>query len=354
MGGSIWVKSEVGVGSIFHFLVNLGVQPQAEPYQRPISQAFGALKVLVADDNSVSRQVLVQMLENFGFRADQTPNSHAALASIREADQGHAPYDFVFLDYKMPNIDGVQCHTALVNYTTMPSSRIIMMTAYSQDYTPQGSNLNPACVLTKPITAYNLLCVIRKILGDREVLGSPPWDQGLETALEKLWGVRILLVEDNAINQELTLDLLRNHGLVVVVANNGQEALQCLEHDHFDGVLMDCEMPIMDGYTATQEIRKQPHLQNLPILAMTASVLPEDRERVKLAGMNDYIPKPIQVNLLFQIMAQWITRPSCSIPRPFDAELFNPEPLNSYHYGEETTEELDFNPDCSRQYSGQT
>ncbi len=307
MGGKIWVESQLGVGSIFHFTATLGRQQhQPELETERLTQLQG-LRALVVDDNAASRRLLVALLQRLGIEAQQAADGAEAIAALEQEGE---PYDLVFMDWRMPEHDGVEVARAIQRDKHIERQpRIIMVTAYSrEELSHVASGVQFAAIMSKPVLPAALLETILRALGlkDEGSGHTSPQKALLDTLLEKLRGARILLVEDNEINQELAYELLVTNGLQARVANNGQEALAILELEEFDGVLMDCQMPVMDGYTASRRIREIPHLAGLPIIAMTANVMAGDRERTLAAGMNDHLGKPIKVNEMFATMARWI------------------------------------------------
>jgi CheY-like chemotaxis protein len=205
-----------------------------------------------------------------------------------------------------------------------------MITAYGRDEAHRAaSGLDIGGILCKPVTASALLDGVMGAMGliaSRETRASSQ-TQEASADLKKLAGARVLLVEDNEINQELAVELLTTNGISVAVANDGREALDMLDRESFDGVLMDCQMPVMDGYTATRKLRQDPRFKDLPILAMTANAMAGDRDKVLAAGMNDHIAKPINVSTMFHTMARWITssNPGAAISVRDDSSKSIPE-----------------------------
>ncbi|MDI1246038.1 MAG: response regulator, partial [Rhodoferax sp.] len=259
MGGKIWVESVPGQGSTFHFHARFGVQLHPKVSRMFRADELLGVRMLVVDDNAAARAIFSAMGESFGLTVSVADTGQEALRLIKLADQQQLPYDLVLLDWKMPGMDGIETlrhlHSERLNH--LPA--VILLTAYNLDEAlsnaaEHGIELRTA--LTKPVTASTLLEAIGEVLGKGSAVVTRHdirADAHTE-AMQKLRGARVLLVEDNDMNQELALELLNNAGMVVVVANNGQEALDTLARDpHFDGVLMDCQMPVMDGYTATQQ-----------------------------------------------------------------------------------------------------
>ncbi|GGA76066.1 hypothetical protein GCM10011369_17440 [Neiella marina] len=310
MQGEIWVDSEAGNGSTFSFTCCLGLQEAGAATAMKTRKELNELKILIVDDNSSSRLILRNMLENFGFAIDEATNGTDAIAMIEAADKP-APYDLVLMDWRMPGIDGIETARLIQNDPKLQSApTVIMVTAYGREEAQlEAQDVELAGFLSKPVMPSTLLDTMLLALGHGVVADSrtSTKQESVKGAIRKLNGAEILLVEDNEINKELAVELLRSHGLNPTVANNGQEALTLLDQQSFDGVLMDCQMPVMDGYTATREIRNQQRFKDLPVIAMTANVMAGDREKVLEAGMNDHIAKPININQMFQIMAHWIS-----------------------------------------------
>lgn len=310
MGGEIWVESEVNVGSTFHFTARLGKQKGNISERRAVSTELGALHVLVVDDNPSAREILGGMLTSMGLRVELAETGDTALKLIEDANS-HDPYQLVLMDWMMPRQDGVSTARAIeTNKRLSKIPTVIMVTAYGREEASQAADgVRISGFLTKPVTPSTLHDAIMLAMG-REVVSesraSKREDMAIE-AINKLKGARVLLVEDNEINQELAEELLTTNGIVVEVAGNGKEAMDILDKKEFDGVLMDCQMPVMDGYTATRKLRLQERFKTLPILAMTANAMAGDRDKVIDAGMNDHIAKPINVNEMFHTMAKWIT-----------------------------------------------
>jgi PAS domain S-box-containing protein len=320
MNGRIWVESQPGKGSTFHFHARFGLQAEPMPRRMLHVEELRGTRILVVDDNPTSREILSAMLRGFALQTDVAIDGRHALTKLVEADSTQDPYHLLLMDWKMPDMDGVETLCRVRDLTLLTPPAVIMLTAYSredalEEARERGLTLNTA--LSKPVTPSTLLEAIGEALGK----GRSPEDSAHERLDKKradiagLRGARILLVEDNELNQELALDLLRGAGIEVVVANNGREALDTLARvPQFDGVLMDCQMPVMDGYAATRAIRKDPALRHLPVIAMTADTMAGDREKALDAGMLDHIAKPINVDAMFATISRWIRPKQPHVP----------------------------------------
>jgi PAS domain S-box-containing protein len=329
MGGRIWVESEAGKGSTFHFHAHFGVQTNPQARRMFHADELLGLRVLVVDDNASAREILAGMAKNFGLEVDVARDGQSALRLISEAEQKQLAYDLVLMDWKMPVLDGIETVQRMQQEQLSHLPTVIMVTAYGREEAlemaeERAVSLNT--VLTKPVTQSTLLEAVGEALGKGELIESraEAKAESHEEAMAQLKGARVLLVEDNEMNQELAMELLSQAGMEIQLANNGQEALNILSQDtRFDGVLMDCQMPVMDGYTATREIRKNPAFGTLPIIAMTANAMAGDKEKVIRAGMNDHIAKPLNVGAMFATLAHWI-RPAQAAQSDQSAQAARP------------------------------
>ncbi|WP_447764328.1 response regulator [Pseudomonas reinekei] len=321
MGGDIWVESEPGYGSTFHFEVSLGVQHDVHLRRMVTADELAGCRVLVVDDNASAREILSCMARSFGVEVDVAQSGRGALAMLVEAESRALPYDLVLMDWRMPGMDGVetvrQMHAAKLAQT--PS--VIMVTAFGREEAHEEASrhgIQLPLVLTKPVTPSTLLEALGAVLGkspQTDTRASERLGQSA-SAMASLRGARLLLVEDNELNRELACELLESAGIELCLAVHGAEALEQLARDaDIDGVLMDCQMPVMDGYTATRRIREQSRWANLPVIAMTADAMAGDRERALGCGMNDHISKPLNVEDMFATLAKWIhPRPGRGAP----------------------------------------
>ncbi|RKF21336.1 response regulator [Alginatibacterium sediminis] len=311
MGGEIGVESEAGVGSLFWFSISAKVQEQVQAPKVKRQLSFSDLRLLVVDDNSSAREILEQMLSNIGVgHIDLAANAQEALTAVEQSSNDNLAYDLVFMDWKMPTVDGIDCIRLLQERFGQTSPSVVMVTAHGRDEAlveAQSKDVEPQGVLSKPVTASSLVDSIMAALGQKDgAVGLKPKARDkLET--ESLQGAKILLVEDNEFNQELAKDILSHNGLQVEIANNGREAIDQLTLDSdFDAVLMDVQMPVMDGYTATRHLRALPQFKQLPIIAMTANVMTSDLENAQQAGMSGHIGKPINIKDLFKTLTKLV------------------------------------------------
>jgi CheY-like chemotaxis protein/HPt (histidine-containing phosphotransfer) domain-containing protein len=310
MGGEIGVESGSGQGSRFSFTARFGIQATGPSAVRE-DGLLGA-RILIVDDNPSARQILVGMARALGMRAESARDGAQALDMLAREDAHDDPYHLVLIDWKMPGMDGVACLRAIEQARfRQRAPAVLMVTGFGADELKQQlaqDRMALGAVLTKPVAPSSLLDACCAALG-RAAPGKPRTmqrDETLQANQAKLRGARVLLVEDNAVNQELARTLLGRAGIVVTVVEDGQQAIDVLAAETFDGVLMDCQMPVMDGYSATVALRRQSGLRDLPIIAMTANAMVGDREKALAAGMNDQIGKPIKVAEMFATLARWI------------------------------------------------
>ncbi len=310
MAGRLWVESNPGEGSSFHFTARFGRSTPRAPARTWMGKELRGRHALLVDDNEAALDVLGQMLETLGIAVDKARSGDEALALV---DAAPARYDWFLLDWKMPGTDGVACAKQIIARHRDLNPCILLVTAFARDDALRAAGTLPlAGVLNKPVTPSSLhdcLLQARKrdvpaTIAQRRTIASAAMS---EVVQQRLAGARILIVEDHPLNQQLATELLSRAGMDVVVAGDGRQALERLaDSGPFDGVLMDCQMPVMDGYTATRELRRQPQWQRLPVIAMTASALADDRDRALASGMNAHITKPINVEAMLRTMAEWV------------------------------------------------
>jgi len=309
MGGRIWVESRPEKGSAFHFTARFTKQAQAVQWLCD-QEKVSSLHILVVDDNETARLIFSEMLNGFGFIVDLAASSREAFELLQRQNDKR-PYDMVVLDWDFSDTTGLQIAREMqASRAITHIPKVILVSAYTNaNLIHEAKDVEIIKdVLAKPImpsTMFDSIMMVMhgKIRGEsRRMMRRGE----LEKTTARLKTAKVLLVEDNEINQEVAADLLASHGIEFRIADNGQVAIEMLENEHFDGVLMDCQMPVMDGYTATRIIREDERFRDLPIIAMTANVMIGDREKSIEAGMNDHIGKPIRVQELLLVMDRWI------------------------------------------------
>lgn len=335
MDGEVVVESEYGVGSTFSFSAWLELGENVESDDQELPKSLSGLRVLVIDDNASARQIFQEMLESFGCQVDTAESGEKGLAALDNAWKQDTPYQMLLLDWRMKGLDGIDVSLRIREDQRFNKLlNIIMVTAGARDELMQAaSGLDLSAVLIKPVTPSTMLETLFSCLGKKLAERNPLSQlQADESYKDNLIGTRMLLVEDNLMNQEVALELLENVGAEVTIANNGQEALEILKNETYDVVLMDLQMPVMDGYQATRAIRRQPKFKKLPVIAMTANAMSGDREKCLEAGMDDHIAKPINVKQMYATLAKWVqsAAPSGKISEQPLQPVFKPldqEPL---------------------------
>jgi len=304
MGGRIWVVSEPGQGSTFHFTANLGVPTLVSEQARPLHPAvLRDLPVLIVDDNFTNRQVLAGIVTQWGMRPTSVEGGRAALLALQAAKDAGRPFPLVLLDCQMPEIDGFTLAQQIQDHPELVRTTIMMLTSADQlGDAMLCRKLGISAYLVKPIRQSELLDLIC-----RSLQGSQPDDRDvLRTRNAPRTGspFRVLVAEDNKVNQTLARRLLEKRGYLVSVVGDGQAALAALENESFDIVLMDVQMPVMDGFEATTCIRQREQLsgRHIPIVAMTAHAFKGDQERCLAIGMDAYLSKPIRQQELYATM----------------------------------------------------
>ncbi|HSZ76335.1 MAG TPA: response regulator [Chthoniobacterales bacterium] len=309
MGGDVGVDSEVGEGSTFWFTARLGHGAARRRYD--VAPDLRGRRVLIIDDNPQARAVLSSMLISMTFEADEAPSGLEGIEMVRCAAESNKPYEIVFVDWQMPGLDGFETGKrirALPNLAVAP--QLVMVTAYGREEVLKQAEENSfANILIKPVTASMLFdSAVEALGGSSSKNYEAPSSPAVE--LEEIRGSRVLLVEDNELNREVALGLLEDAHLSIDIAENGRDAVEKVAEHNYDLVLMDMQMPVMDGLAATRAIRLKPQFRALPIIAMTANVMESDREKCTEAGMNDHLAKPIDPEALFACLLRWIK------PRP--------------------------------------
>ncbi len=315
MGGQMQVTSEPGKGSTFSFTISMALAEESKPAEFIVPEPISRLRTLVVDDNPSALQIYSTLLRDFHFDVSTAASGEEALYKLQQA-----PVDLVLLDWMMPEMDGLQVIEEIDGLIAKGKLEkrpvIIMMTAYSAEPLQEQIDINKVfALLQKPFkssTLYDEIMAAFEKETDDEVIELPPESIAIEEPEEAVEEVSehkglVLLVEDNFINQQVASELLKSGGYEVVLAGNGQESLDMVDSQPFDAVLMDIQMPVMDGLTAAQELRKRFTTEQLPIIAMTAHAMSGDRDKSLAAGMNAHITKPIELMELFDTLEHWVS-----------------------------------------------
>jgi len=305
MGGRIWLESEAGAGTTFFFTVWLGVG-SATATRRIVPEKLGKLRVLVVDDNAAAREILQEPLSTLTGHVDAVASGKEAIAAVKACD-ATGPYDIVFMDWQMPGMNGLQASRHIKSDETLSHRpAIVLVTAFGrEEVREEAERLQLDGFLLKPVTKSMIVDTLVNVFADG---GEHLRDAADSGQAARLRGARILVTEDNEINQQIAVELLEGAGAIVTVANNGREAVEMLSAPGpppFDVVMMDLQMPEMDGYQATAKLRSDPRLAALPIIAMTAHATVEERQRCLAAGMNDHVAKPIDPAALFDAVGRF-------------------------------------------------
>ncbi len=318
MGGEVGVESVPGKGSTFWFSASFGHSPRRKR-QWPPPQDLHGRRVLVVDDNAHAREVLASQLGAMSFEVAEASSCDTALESVRQAAGEDRPFDIVLLDWRMPGHDGLETARRILGLGLDHTPRLAIVTAYGRDELRQEAlDVGIDNILLKPVTPSTLFDTAMQLLGNRPDVAVPEFsdEEAQRRSLESIAGARVLLVEDNALNREVATELLVEAGLLVDMAEDGEQALARLREGSYEAVLMDMQMPVMDGLVATRAIRAMPGLASLPVIAMTANAMESDRQRCLAAGMNEHIAKPIDPRQLWATLLVWIKPRSASVARP--------------------------------------
>ncbi len=309
MRGTISVESEFGVGSTFSFEIGFQIQNSEKANQPVYKKSLQNLKVLIVDDNEVSREILKEQMSAFGVDAVTVASGKAAIQEVKN-QSAHKPFDLVIMDWRMPEMDGIEtAQTILGDKSIEHTPMAIMVSAFGrEEVARKAEKIGIQNFLMKPINQSLLFDTIVNMFemdkSGMTIQSSTNLDNGTEEY--HIDGVHILLVEDNVINQEVATEILSSAGATVEVANNGKEAIEAVTAATYDLVLMDLQMPVMGGYEATKFIRSERKNLNLPIIAMTAHAMQGVEAECKAAGMNDYVSKPIDPINLFSTILKWV------------------------------------------------
>ena len=337
MEGAIWAESEPGIGSTFHFTAWFGIGSE-EKRKRFIPDLAG-IRALVVDDNAQAREILTDALRVFALRAESVSSGEDAVREIASADS-QDPYRLVLMDWHMPGMDGLEASRIIkADGRLQHIPKIVMVTAFGrEDVRTQAEEIGIESYLLKPVNSSLLYDTLVDLFGVGGLEDRRSRVKIDDFPVHDATGIRILLVEDNEMNQQVATELLESAGAVVTVANHGGEAVKILTEGSqappFDVVFMDLQMPEMDGFTASRLLRRDPRLQNFPIIAMTAHALVEERQRCLDAGMNDHVSKPIDPDVLFSTLMRWAK------PRPRQATESQAPPIPARTTPANTADEL--------------
>jgi signal transduction histidine kinase/CheY-like chemotaxis protein/HPt (histidine-containing phosphotransfer) domain-containing protein len=308
MEGTIWAESKVGEGSTFHFTAWFGIG--SDQKRKRFVPDLAGIRALVVDDNAQAREILTDALKLFALRAESVSSGEDAVRQIVSADS-QDPYRLVLMDWHMPGMDGLEASRIIKRHDRLQHiPKIVMVTAFGrEDIRAQAEEIGIDSYLLKPVNSSLLYDTLVDLFGIAGLEDHRSHAKKDDTQIHDATGIRVLLVEDNDMNQQVATELLESAGAIVTVANHGGEAVKILtegdQAPQFDVVFMDLQMPEMDGLTATRLLRRDPRLQKVPIIAMTAHALVEERQRCLDAGMNDHVSKPIDPDALFSTLMRW-------------------------------------------------
>ncbi|HEY0746660.1 MAG TPA: response regulator, partial [Steroidobacteraceae bacterium] len=310
MEGEIGVSSDVGAGSRFFFRVPLKPAAAILPERRVRAEAGG--RILIVDDNVTNQRVLSTQLAHAGYQVTTVGSGSAAVDELRSATTSEHPFDMVITDFQMPDMDGAMLGERIIGMPELASTRLVMLTSLDRHGdTPRLAALGFAAYLTKPVRTRELLDAVARVMSG----GPRQWQMDtqpmitlnmlMQSAAQERFGGHVLLVEDNFVNQKVAVRFLERLGCTVEVASNGAEGVVACQERHFDIVLMDLQMPVMDGMTATRKIREWETSGHIPIVALTANAMTGDRELCESAGMDGYLTKPIEVERLRSVLTKF-------------------------------------------------
>ena len=341
MGGELRLDSTLGHGSTFHFQVRLALAEAQQDSLAACRPELGAVRTLIVDDNASAREVFVGMAKSLGWQADAVASGAEAIALAAERAEAGMPFEAVFLDWQMPDMDGWETGRRIVanslantlattGATPHPAPLLVMTTGHGRETLAQRSAEDQALLsgfLVKPMTASMLFDAVSDA---RDAMAQPQTPhRPVGPTVRRLLGMRLLVVEDNLNNQQVAQELLADEGALVTLASNGQLGVQAVAaaDPPFDAVLMDLQMPVMDGYTATAQIRQKLGLTALPIIAMTANAMASDREACLAAGMNDHVGKPFDLSSLVATLLRHTGRAAAPVASSEPRASAIPAPL---------------------------
>ena len=310
MKGDIEVSSQPNIGSTFTLLLDFEKSAHEVITEQP-QHAYHGLNILVVDDNPISQQVISRMLSHLSISCTLASDGSQAVKVVQQSAQKNVYFDMVIMDWKMPNMDGIEASRIIKKELKLHTPpQILMLSAYDKDEVKQlSSPITIDQYLEKPVSQSTLMESISEVLGmcTQRQLAIEPLNK-VDMAHFQFSNCNILLVEDNEINRHVALEILSETGINVDVALNGQEAIHLASTKHYHLILMDIQMPIMDGLSATKQIRQLKNKAELPIIAMTAHAMPSEKDKSIAVGMNDHLTKPIDPSILFQTLAHWLPK----------------------------------------------
>ncbi|WP_326515470.1 MULTISPECIES: response regulator [unclassified Shewanella] len=312
MSGRIWVDSEINEGSQLHFTCKIKPNNGNKTQRWPSYNKLKGMRALVVDDNAMAREVLADILTSLGIEVTTVADGYVAIDELESATSKDNPYDVVFLDWNIPAINGVETAKKIESNTRIKAPvAMLMVTAYDVDKVESDAHqANIKKIISKPVDASGIHDCLAEIFFQEKISRPITANRELNLLgnldLNVLRGSRVLIVDDSALNREVAKEFLMDVGMKVSTAYNGEQAVSMIKQNSYDLVLMGVQMPIMDGLTATQIIRKDIQYKQLPIIAMTAHASPDDYKRSLDSGMNDHLNKPIDHQLLYRTITRWI------------------------------------------------
>ena len=331
LGGDIEVSSDLGVGSTFSFTVPLTRSEIDLTKMESDSGTLAGSRVLIVDDNATNLEVLRGQLESWDVECYSASNGTQALEVLMAAHERDRPIELVVSDMHMPGMNGLELIQSIRSQDDLPSLKLMLLSSIADQLsTEDAQRFQVDCRLNKPVRQKHLFGALVGMRSGRRITPRCEEEGALGACATKLQG-RILVAEDNPVNQDLMQEMLELMGLSVTVADNGGKALEALAEGEFDLMFMDCQMPVMDGFQATREIRLSDHenVRSLPIVALTANAMEGDRERCLAVGMDDYVTKPVSSKQLRDVMTRWLNRSSTNTERVGAEETVNNTPSAS-------------------------